>query len=127
VIGEAAGQVKATTGGGIYYGLLAARLAAETIGQAFARGCFAATLLQGYERAWRALLADELALGLSFRKLYSWLGDRQMDSILHYIARNELKDLIRHQANFDWHQGLIVELSKRLPLGGLGVRTLFSL
>ena len=126
VIGEAAGQVKATTGGGIYYGLLAARLAAETISLAFARGCFAATILQGYERAWRALLADELALGLSFRKLYGWIGDRQMDGILHYIARNELKDLIRHKANFDWHRELIVELSKCLPLGGLGIRTLFS-
>jgi digeranylgeranylglycerophospholipid reductase len=127
VIGEAAGQVKATTGGGIYYGLLAARLAAETISQAFATGCFAAPTLQGYERAWRSLLADELALGLSFRKLYSWIGDRRMDGILHYIARNGLKDLIRHKANFDWHRELIVELRKRLPLGGLGVRTLFSL
>ena len=126
VIGEAAGQVKATTGGGIYYGLLAARIAAETISLAFAKGCFGARVLQGYERAWRSLLADELTLGLSFRKLYGWIGDRQMDGILHYIARNELKDLIRHKANFDWHRELIVELGKRLPLGGLGVRTLFS-
>jgi digeranylgeranylglycerophospholipid reductase len=127
VIGEAAGQVKATTGGGIYYGLLAARLAAETISHAFATGCFAAKTLQAYERAWRSLLADELALGLSFRKLYGWIGDRQMDGILHYIARNGLKDLIRRKANFDWHRELIVELRQRLPLGGLAVRTLFSL
>ena len=127
VIGEAAGQVKATTGGGIYYGLLAARLAAETVNRAFARGCFSAATLQGYERAWRALLADELALGLSFRKLYGWIGDRQMDGILHYIARNGLKDLIRRKANFDWHRELIVDLRKRLPLGGLGLGALFSL
>jgi digeranylgeranylglycerophospholipid reductase len=126
VIGEAAGQVKATTGGGIYYGLLAARLAAETISRAFGTGCFAATTLQAYERAWRSLLADELALGLSFRRLYGWLGDRQMDGILHYIARNELKDLIRRQANFDWHRDLILDLRKQLPLGGLGLNTLFS-
>jgi digeranylgeranylglycerophospholipid reductase len=126
VIGEAAGQVKATTCGGIYYGLLAARLAADTISQAFATGCFTAPTLQRYERAWRSLLADELALGLSFRKLYSWIGDRRMDGILRYIARDGLKDLIRHKANFDWHRELIVELRKRLPLGGLGVRTLFS-
>jgi flavin-dependent dehydrogenase len=127
VIGEAAGQVKATTGGGIYYGLLAARLAAETIGQAFARGCFAAAALQRYEQAWHALLADELSLGLSFRKLYGWLGDRQMDGILSYIAANGLKDLIRRKANFDWHRDLIVDLRPRLPLGGLGIGTLFSL
>jgi digeranylgeranylglycerophospholipid reductase len=69
VIGEAAGQVKATTGGGIYYGLLAARLAADMISQTFAKGCFAAPILQRYERAWRFLLTDELVLGLLFRKL----------------------------------------------------------
>jgi hypothetical protein len=49
-----------------------------------------------------------------------------MDEILHYIACNGLKDLIRHKANFDWHRELIVELRKRLPLGRLGARTLFS-
>ena len=65
VIGGAAGQVKATTSGSIYDGLLAARRAAEAIGQAFAKGCGGATTLQGYERVWRSLLDDEHALELS--------------------------------------------------------------
>ena len=127
VIGEAAGQVKATTGGGIYYGLLAARLAAETISTAFATGDFAAEQLYAYERAWKALLAEELSLGLAFRKLYGWLGDRQMDRLLRYIARNGLKAFIRRKANFDWHRELIIELGQKLPLGRLGVRALLSL
>lgn len=127
VIGEAAGQVKATTGGGIYYGLLAARLAADTVASAFARGNFSAAMLQTYERAWQALLAEELALGLSFRKRYGWLGDRQIDGLLCYIARNGLKDLIRCKANFDWHRELITALGRRLPLGKLGVAMLFGL
>jgi digeranylgeranylglycerophospholipid reductase len=126
VIGEAAGQVKATTGGGIYYGLLAARLAAETIASAFAKGDFSAATLRTYERAWQALLAEELALGLSFRKLYGWLGDRQMDGLLRHIAHNGLKDLIRRKANFDWHRELIADLGRRLPLGKLGVGMLFG-
>jgi geranylgeranyl reductase family protein len=126
VIGEAAGQVKATTGGGIYYGLLAARLAAETIGQAFAKGCFSAATLQGYERAWRALLADELALGLWFRKLYGRLSDRQIDALLHFVARDGLKGLTQRQVHFDWHRELILDLCARLPLRGLGLSQLFG-
>jgi digeranylgeranylglycerophospholipid reductase len=126
VIGEAAGQVKATTGGGIYYGLLAARLAAETIHKAFAVSRFSAAELCAYEHGWRALLADELSLGLSFRKLYSWLGDRQMDSLLHHITRYGLKDLIRCEANFDWHRELITSLGKKLPLAQFGMSTLFG-
>jgi digeranylgeranylglycerophospholipid reductase len=94
VIGEAAGQVKATTGGGIYYGLLAARLAADTIRTAFATGCFTAEAMCTYERRWKALLTEELALGFAFRKLYGWLNDRQVDGLLYYIARHGLKDLI---------------------------------
>jgi hypothetical protein len=62
---------------------------------------FAAPTLQGHERARHCLLADALALGLWFRQRYSWIGDRRMDGILHYIARDGLKDLMRHEANFD--------------------------
>jgi hypothetical protein len=88
---------------------------------------FAAPTSQGYERARHSFLADELALGLWSRERYSWVGDHRMDGILHYIACDGLKDLIRHGANFGWHRKLIVELRKRLTLGRLGVRTLFSL
>jgi flavin-dependent dehydrogenase len=119
--------VKATTGGGIYYGLLAAQLAADTIHTAFATGDLSMTGLRPYEQAWRDLLADELRLGLWFRKLYGWLGDRQIDSLLQAIAHNGLKDVIRHQAHFDWHCELILELGRRLPLGKLALGTLLGL
>jgi digeranylgeranylglycerophospholipid reductase len=126
IIGEAAGQVKTTTGGGIYYGLLAARLAAETISTAFVSGCFSAEQLCAYERAWKSLLAQELTVGLSFRKFYGWLGDRQMDVLLRYISRNGLKDLIRRKADFDWHGKLIIELGQRLSLAKFGFSLLSS-
>jgi digeranylgeranylglycerophospholipid reductase len=116
VIGEMAGQVKATTGGGIYYGLLAARLAAETVSTAFVTGCFSAEQLCTYERAWKSLLIDELTLGLSFRKFYGWLGDRQMDILLRYLSRSGLQDALQRKADFDWHGKLIMELGERLSL-----------
>jgi digeranylgeranylglycerophospholipid reductase len=119
--------VKATTGGSIYYGLLAAQLAADTIHTAFATVDFSAAGLQTYERAWRALLADELRHGLWFRKLYGWLGARQIDSLLQAIAHNGLKDVIRRQAHFDWHRELIMGLGRRLPLGKIALGTLLGL
>jgi digeranylgeranylglycerophospholipid reductase len=127
VIGEAAGQVKATTGGGIYYGLLAARLAAETIGSCFATGDFTAAALRPYERRWQALLGEELALGLAFRQLYGWLTDRQVDGLLHWMARDGLQDLLGEKAHFDWHRELITALAQRLPLGRLSLSLLCSL
>ena len=38
VVGDAAGQVKPTTGGGIYYGLLCADIAAGTLHRALEKG-----------------------------------------------------------------------------------------
>ena len=50
-IGDAAGLVKPTTGGGIYYSLLSAGWAAEVVTRAFQRGDFSATALGAYEEA----------------------------------------------------------------------------
>ena len=64
VIGEAAGQVKATRCG-IYYGLLAARLAAETISRAFAsRGCrFISYTVASALAPWMGSYATSPAMG----------------------------------------------------------------
>jgi flavin-dependent dehydrogenase len=94
---------------------LAARLAAEMVSAAFATACFSAEQLCAYECAWKSLLANELRLGLSFRKFYGWLGDRQMNVLLRYISRNGLKDDIQRKADFDWHGKLIMELASQTP------------
>ena len=65
-IGDAAGLVKPTTGGGIYYSLLSAQWAADTLRAAFAAGDFSSTRMEGYERTWRAQLGPELRVGLGF-------------------------------------------------------------
>jgi hypothetical protein len=96
------------------------------IGRAFATGCFSVTALPADERAWRALLADELALGLSFRKLYSWIGEHQRNDILQSTARNGLQVLMSRKANFDWQRELILDLHSPKPLGRPGVSTLVS-
>ena len=55
-VGDAAGQVKPTSGGGIYYGLLAADMAAATLHRALEDNDLSARRLAGYERAGRTTL-----------------------------------------------------------------------
>ena len=50
VVGEAAGQVKPTTGGGIYYGLMCADIAADTLHQAFQAHDFSESRLASYQK-----------------------------------------------------------------------------
>jgi geranylgeranyl reductase family protein len=71
VVGEAAGQVKSTTCGGIYYGLIAARLAAETIEVAFSKSRFDDDILRRYEQQWRRELGGEIEIGYRFRRIFA--------------------------------------------------------
>jgi len=124
VVGEAAGQVKGTTGGGIYFALLCAHYAVEATAHAFAQGSYNAPVLAQYERAWRAAIGEELWLGHFFRRMYARLRDEHVDALLGLAAKNGLMDLIREKADFDWHRDLIVAMLKspsvqRIVLKGL--------
>ncbi|MDP7470482.1 MAG: NAD(P)/FAD-dependent oxidoreductase, partial [Dehalococcoidia bacterium] len=55
-VGEAAGQVKVTTGGGIFYGLVCAEEAAQTLKRAFGSGDLSSRSLAGYEKGWKSRL-----------------------------------------------------------------------
>ncbi len=109
-VGEVAGQVKTTTHGGIYYGLIAAQAAAETLSQALRHDDLGAPRLQAYERRWRALLEPELQKGQLFRKLFDRLSDTHIDSLFSLALKDGIMDLIHRKAMFDWHGELIASL-----------------
>ena len=54
-MGEAAGLVKTTTGGGIYYGLISAEIASNIIKDAFKKNDFSAKFLSKYEKQWKKI------------------------------------------------------------------------
>ena len=110
VVGDAAGQVKPTTGGGIYYALLASEIAADTLHQAFCRNDLSASQLSSYEKEWKALLSRELTIGYHARRLFEVLKDSQIDLLMRTIARNGIfKELVDSRSmSFDWHSRLII-------------------
>jgi geranylgeranyl reductase family protein len=113
-VGDAAGQVKPTSGGGIYYGLISAGIAAHTLHRALADNDLSARRLAGYERAWRKKLGRELRTGYWARKLFERLSDRQIDRIFEIIkARGIDQALLRAEdLSFDWHSRTIMGLLK---------------
>ncbi|MEW6048924.1 MAG: hypothetical protein AB1609_21055 [Bacillota bacterium] len=56
VVGEAAPKVKATPGGGVYYGLPEANIAMEVLTRAMAEDDLCAASLADYDRRWRLQL-----------------------------------------------------------------------
>jgi geranylgeranyl reductase family protein len=65
LLGDAAGQTKPFTGGGILYGMTAADVAADVIDPADP------STLSAYERGWREELETEIRLGHWIRRAYS--------------------------------------------------------
>ena len=118
VVGEAAGQVKPTTGGGIYYGFVCADIAANTLHWAFKAGEFNESRLVAYEKAWRARLGKELKAGYLAHRLYRRLDNRQIEGLFSFIGRNGLPKFINEldDFQFDWHSQLILKTMKHLAV-----------
>jgi len=107
-IGDAAGLVKPTTGGGIYYSLLSATWAADVLVDAFRRGRFSASVLGAYEETWRGRLGRELRVGVWFRHVAARLTPSDLDLLTKLAIEDGLLPLIRTVARFNWHQQLIL-------------------
>lgn len=115
VLGDAAGLVKPTTGGGIYYSLLSAQLAARTIARALAAGSLDSASLATYESAWRQRLGSELRWQLVLRRLAQRLSDADIDRLFVLARTDGILPLVRATARFNQHRDFIVALLKHPP------------
>ena len=112
VVGDAAGQVKPTTGGGIYFGLLCADLAAKTIIDAFKAGDFSKKFLRRYEINWKKRIEFDLTMGLYLRKLIADFSDEQIEKLIRFSVQEKTQRLIEKYGDFNHHGRLIKELIK---------------
>ena len=129
VVGDAAGQVKPTTGGGIYYGMLCADIAAGELNRALHRDDLSARSLSQYDRQWRRKLGRELMVGYGARKLFERLSDQQIDRLFDIIEKNriDVSLLKAKDVSFDWHSQAIMNLLRRAVVARIfgGIRLPF--
>ncbi|HEY8534900.1 MAG TPA: NAD(P)/FAD-dependent oxidoreductase [Vicinamibacterales bacterium] len=114
-VGDAAGLVKATTGGGIYYSLISARLASNVLAGALRTDRLHARALRGYETAWRARLGAELKAQLRLRRLAQRLSDPDIEALFELAHTDGIMPIVRKTARFNQHRDLIVSLLRHPP------------
>jgi geranylgeranyl reductase family protein len=124
-VGDAGGFTKPTTGGGIYYSLLTATLAADTLLDAFQAGRFDERFLSRYEARWQARLGHELRVGDWLRELLIKLSDRDIATLLRALATDDVQAVIQRSARFNWHRDLIVSLLWQRGIAALLFRSFF--
>ncbi|CAN5671756.1 NAD(P)/FAD-dependent oxidoreductase [soil metagenome] len=125
-IGDAAGLVKATTGGGIYYSLVSAAIAAGVLGKALAADALSEQDLAPYQRLWRKRLGPELDAQLSLRMLANRFTDDEIDALFDLARTDGIMPIVRRTARFNRHRELILSLFKHPPARRLLFRRLAS-
>jgi geranylgeranyl reductase family protein len=124
VIGDAAGLVKPTTGGGIYYSIVSAAFAAEVAADALKRDRLDAASLSTYETRWREHLDTELAAQRALRHAADAMGDADIDALFDLAKVDGVMPLVRKTAQFNQHRHLIKALFKHPPARAVLLRAL---
>lgn len=109
-VGDAAGLVKPTTGGGIYYSLLSGALAADVLDTALRKDTLDARHLAPYERLWRKRMGADIRAGLAFRRLVARLDDRAVRAVMELARVDGLVPLLRRTGDFNWHRRAVLAL-----------------
>jgi geranylgeranyl reductase family protein len=125
-VGDAAGLVKPTTGGGIYYSLISGHLAGDVLVEALRAGDLSKARLRAYETRWRARLGSEIRIGLAFRSLTSRLTDRSVDALVELARVDGLIPLLSQTADFNWHGKSALALLRHAEFRHILLRTLWS-
>jgi digeranylgeranylglycerophospholipid reductase len=115
VIGDAAGLVKPTTGGGIYYSIVSGGIAADVLADALRRDALAEPSLATYQHRWRARLMAEFRAQLAMRTLAQRLTDAEIDALFDLARTDGIMPIVRRTAQFNRHRNLIIALFKHPP------------
>jgi len=89
VVGDAAGHVKPTSGGGVYFALKAGEAAGKIAVESTTTDRFDQGFLRRYQGAWRKLIGDELRFTSLARKTLNRLSDKELDRMFQLIAEQE--------------------------------------
>ena len=125
IVGDAAGQVKATSGGGIYYAMIAGRIAGE-VAPRYVAGERAA--LAEYERRWRRRFGREVAFTAYGRRAINRLSDADLDVLLRLIAESpQIRTSVERVGDTQFQSRLFLPLLRGLGFAGLRRPALFSI
>jgi len=122
-VGDAAGLVKPTTGGGIYYGMLSGKFASDVLDDALRRDRLTEGALRRYESRWRKTLGPEIRTGLRFRKIASRLSDESIDALIDLARVNGIVPLLERSASFNWHRKAAMALLAHPSFRRIAVRS----
>ncbi len=112
-VGDAAGQVKPVSGGGIFPGLECANIAADQILRSLEDDD--PLIVNDYEQAWRERWGKELNLGYHIRMGYTHLNSKKVEKLAEVLSREKLIPVFEECGDMDYPSKLIRPLFRKAP------------
>jgi geranylgeranyl reductase family protein len=92
LVGDAACQAKASTGGGIVTGMICADVAADAIASAYEKENFSERfLLENYDAVWRSKIIKELKTAYLGRRVLNKLSDKDLVQVGEMVRKHKHK------------------------------------
>ncbi|HET9476476.1 MAG TPA: NAD(P)/FAD-dependent oxidoreductase, partial [Dehalococcoidia bacterium] len=115
LVGDAAGQVKPFSGGGIYTSLVAARHAAETAAAALEIGDLSARRLSVYEKRWKREIGRELVRSLRIRRFGLSLSEDEVERVVGTLRSDGLQSLAARYGDIDYPSRVLLRIARSAP------------
>jgi geranylgeranyl reductase family protein len=113
LVGDAAGQTKATTGGGIVTGIICARVASDAIVKVWEANNFSGRfLLENYETRWKMKIGKHLKVCYMLAKVLEKMENSDLVELAKLIRRPEIIGAIRAKGDMDFYATLFNQLLK---------------
>lgn len=110
LVGDAAGQTKPTTGGGVITGGICALHAAKTVRQAIRKGDYSAKTLRSYDSSWRAELGEEFRLMRLARRIANRLSDGVVDKLFSVVIKEGIAEEVSVIGDIDFQSSALTFL-----------------
>jgi len=110
LIGDAASQVKPTTGGGLVMGFICAKIAAEVVYEAINLNNIG--ILMNYQKKYRKMYKNELKMQLKVQKTYKSLDNEDLDSVILKLKEKEIGKIVSEYGDLDSQSPLMKKLLK---------------
>ena len=115
LVGDAAAQAKASSGGGIYTGFASALLLVGTIQRSLEMRDHSQSVLAGYQKAWSKGVGKELRNAYRLHKALAAFSDTQLNNFIHLLNDPQVIRLIEGEGDIDYPSRLAFSLFKRKP------------
>jgi len=112
VVGDTAGHVKSTTGGGLFFGMSCAKIAAKVVVDALNNE--SPFQVRNYESLWRKGFGSELKKSASLRKFVNLLRDSTLDTLFEIVSEYNLEPLLERFGDIDYQSSFVRPFASKL-------------